>query len=164
MDATDSTRPASSAIISRKCESAETSTSTLRQADESAEDTIAIYETMPMPAGAALIVQAIKEKKMDMDSDMDMDLESQNPAEMENKGKHSSVPSSPTIAPTKSTEVDPDFDPQYEVHLEAKEDPKNHTSFRKWLIVLLICTAAFCVTCASSAVSCSRLYLNEPFS
>ncbi|TCD70550.1 hypothetical protein EIP91_002896 [Steccherinum ochraceum] len=45
-----------------------------------------------------------------------------------------------------------DADP-YEVKLTPEEDPKNMTKFRRWLAVMVISTAAFCVTSCSSAAS-----------
>lgn len=43
-------------------------------------------------------------------------------------------------------------DAKYEVTLDPKDDPMNFTVFKKWTIVLTICSAALCVASASSAV------------
>ena len=45
-----------------------------------------------------------------------------------------------------------DWDPQFKVSLDPTEDPQKMATARKWLIVILICTSALCVTCASSVV------------
>jgi hypothetical protein len=39
------------------------------------------------------------------------------------------------------------------VVLEPEDDPQNKSLFRRWLAVLVISSAALCVTCASSIVS-----------
>ncbi|KAF7798663.1 hypothetical protein EIP86_009887 [Pleurotus ostreatoroseus] len=36
------------------------------------------------------------------------------------------------------------------VHLEAKEEPKNFSVWRKWIIIEVVCMGALCSTCASS--------------
>lgn len=41
---------------------------------------------------------------------------------------------------------------KYEVDLEPNEHPQQHTSFKKWTVILVVATSALCVTCASSAV------------
>ena len=38
------------------------------------------------------------------------------------------------------------------VSLDPNEDPKNFPLVRKWLIVLIMSSAAFCATCTSSIV------------
>ncbi|KAG8980530.1 hypothetical protein FRB90_007667, partial [Tulasnella sp. 427] len=38
----------------------------------------------------------------------------------------------------------------YHVKLEGDEDPKSMTKSRKWMTIIIICSAATCVTCASS--------------
>ena len=55
-------------------------------------------------------------------------------------------------------------DDPFEVHLEGKENVQNLSTFRKWLIVVVISLGATCVTCASSVVrfiANSRLDLLE---
>jgi len=42
---------------------------------------------------------------------------------------------------------------EFEVMLEGQEDPLNWSQFCKWRIVLIICSAALCVTCCSSLAS-----------
>ncbi|KAJ3891372.1 major facilitator superfamily domain-containing protein [Lentinula edodes] len=42
---------------------------------------------------------------------------------------------------------------KYEVDLEPNEHPQQHTSFKKWTVILVVATSALCVTCASSAAS-----------
>ncbi|THH30672.1 hypothetical protein EUX98_g3526 [Antrodiella citrinella] len=42
---------------------------------------------------------------------------------------------------------------KFRVELSPEEDPKNMSVFRKWLAVLVISTAAFCVTSCSSAAA-----------
>lgn len=51
----------------------------------------------------------------------------------------------------------------YLVALEPEDNPQNMTLFRRWLAVLIISSAALCVTCASSIVSqfICRLGLNR---
>ena len=44
------------------------------------------------------------------------------------------------------------IDPKFEVVLEPKDDPMQLAPFRKWSILLTICSAALCVATASSAV------------
>ena len=39
------------------------------------------------------------------------------------------------------------------VELDFEEDPRNMATWRKWLIIFVICTAACCGTCAGSMVS-----------
>lgn len=41
------------------------------------------------------------------------------------------------------------------VTLDPNEDPKNFPLARKWLIVLVMSSAALCATCTSSIVSCN---------
>lgn len=55
--------------------------------------------------------------------------------------------------PEDTTQVKEDADSPYKVELSPEDDPKNLTTFRKWLIVAIISTSALCVTCASSVVS-----------
>jgi len=52
----------------------------------------------------------------------------------------------PTGAPSNDTD-------SLMVFLDDSEKPQNMTIARKWLIVVLISSAALCVTCASSMVS-----------
>lgn len=152
----DAPSTSNSATRMETCESAGTSTTTLMPPDENISGAIIAYETMPMPDDAANIVQIIKDKEGNMDGD----IESQNEKPFDNKTKHESP--SPTLAPSKSSssEQDPNFNPEYEVLLEPKEDPKNLPKMKKWTIVLLICLAAFCVTCASSAVRLRKFSSN----
>ncbi|KAG8903454.1 hypothetical protein FRC00_000080, partial [Tulasnella sp. 408] len=62
-----------------------------------------------------------------------------------------------TVAPSASSQQDVDVprtateerDP-YHVRLEGDEDPKSKAKFKKWMAVIIICSAATCVTCTSS--------------
>ena len=40
----------------------------------------------------------------------------------------------------------------FEVVLEDHEDPKNMSVWKKWCVVLVICSGAICATCASTMV------------
>ncbi|CCM05653.1 uncharacterized protein FIBRA_07883 [Fibroporia radiculosa] len=51
----------------------------------------------------------------------------------------------PTIIPTRLDE--------YQVTLDPNEDPQNISTFRKWVIVLIIASAALCTSFASSAAA-----------
>jgi MFS family permease len=44
----------------------------------------------------------------------------------------------------------------FEVTLEPENNPQNLSGIRKWTVVLVISSAALCVTCASSIVSFTR--------
>lgn len=44
-------------------------------------------------------------------------------------------------------------DESWLVRLGEDDDPKRMSTSRKWIIVLVICSGAFCATCASSVVS-----------
>ena len=52
----------------------------------------------------------------------------------------------------KDSKNEPASNDPFEVHLEGKEDVQNLSTFRKWLIVVVISLGATCVTCASSVV------------
>ena len=43
-------------------------------------------------------------------------------------------------------------DPAFLVHLDPPESPKHLSSWRKWIIVLVVSTSALCATCTSSMV------------
>ena len=58
----------------------------------------------------------------------------------------------PTAYTDKVDEKAAPTDP-YLVTLGPEDDPKNFGKFRKWAVVLVICTGALCATCASSMVS-----------
>lgn len=49
----------------------------------------------------------------------------------------------------------------YLVRLEGAEDPKSTPLFKKWLTICIICSAATCVTCASSVVRYGRFVYPE---
>lgn len=51
----------------------------------------------------------------------------------------------------------------YEVVLEPHDDPKNMSAFRKWTIVLVICSGALCATCASSMASFTETGISQDF-
>ncbi|GJE92265.1 MFS general substrate transporter [Phanerochaete sordida] len=51
----------------------------------------------------------------------------------------------------------------YEVVLDPADDPKNMNSFRKWVILLVICSGALCATCASSMASFTETGISEDF-
>ncbi|TCD65444.1 hypothetical protein EIP91_002657, partial [Steccherinum ochraceum] len=74
-----------------------------------------------------------------------------------------------TIDETKVTDVEDAsrntvrWDPEYEVTLDADEDPKMLPTWRKWMIVILICTCALCCTCASSVSAFTEDGLSEQF-
>ena len=46
-----------------------------------------------------------------------------------------------------------EFQDEFEVFLNADEDPKQMSGMRRWIAVLVICSASLCVTCTSSIVS-----------
>ena len=48
---------------------------------------------------------------------------------------------------------DKDDDESWLVRLGDDDDPKRMSTSKKWIIVLVICSGAFCATCASSVVS-----------
>jgi len=47
------------------------------------------------------------------------------------------------------------MDKGYEVQLDPGDDPRELSLLRRWLAVATICSAAFCVACASSLASTS---------
>lgn len=55
--------------------------------------------------------------------------------------------------PKEFAQVREDMDSPYLVELSPEDDPKNLSTFRKWLVVSIISSSALCVTCASSVVS-----------
>ncbi|KAG8913121.1 hypothetical protein FRC00_003002, partial [Tulasnella sp. 408] len=72
-----------------------------------------------------------------------------------------------TIADSSSSQqhaglpADPkDLDP-YRVRLEGDEDPKSMPKFKKWMAIVIICSAATCVTCASSVASFTQKPMQE---
>lgn len=51
---------------------------------------------------------------------------------------------------------------QFEVRFDGEEDPmnpKNRSTFRKWVIVLIVAFGSLCVTCASALYTVSRFWL-----
>ncbi|KAG8898896.1 hypothetical protein FRB99_007077 [Tulasnella sp. 403] len=59
----------------------------------------------------------------------------------------------PTVFPG---EEDP-----YRVRLEQNEDPKNAPPVKKWVTLLIICSAATCVTCSSSIAAFTQKAMQE---
>lgn len=55
--------------------------------------------------------------------------------------------------PPDSKEIDSKEPDPYHVRLEGDENPKSMPKFKKWMAIVIICSAATCVTCASSVVS-----------
>ncbi|KAG8910828.1 hypothetical protein FRC01_006106, partial [Tulasnella sp. 417] len=49
----------------------------------------------------------------------------------------------------------------YRVKLEGDEDPKSMPKFKKWMAIVIICSAATCVTCASSVASFTQKPMQE---
>lgn len=61
--------------------------------------------------------------------------------------------STPTTAPSQNLDKEEgQVDNNFEVVLDPEDDPKELPLIRKWLAVLVICSAALCTTFASSAV------------
>ncbi|KIO18170.1 hypothetical protein M407DRAFT_246553 [Tulasnella calospora MUT 4182] len=58
--------------------------------------------------------------------------------------------------PADTKEPDP-----YRVKLEGDEDPKSMHKFKKWMAIVIICSASTCVTCASSVVSFTQKPMQE---
>ena len=56
------------------------------------------------------------------------------------------------VPATKSESDAESTDDKYAVALEQEDDPKCLPIWRKWVIVLVICSGALCATCASSMV------------
>ncbi|CAA7261302.1 unnamed protein product [Cyclocybe aegerita] len=51
----------------------------------------------------------------------------------------------------------------FEVYLDEREDPKNLSTLRKWIAVVVISTAALCVCCASSVAAFTEEGLMRDF-
>ena len=56
---------------------------------------------------------------------------------------------------------DKDDDESWLVRLGDDDDPKRMSATKKWIIVLVICSGAFCATCASSVVSLTLLFCTK---
>lgn len=51
----------------------------------------------------------------------------------------------------------------YKVFIEEEDDPKNVSTSRKWIAVLVISLGAMCVTCASSVAGFTELAIAKEF-
>lgn len=79
--------------------------------------------------------------------------ETLDPREMADQTPQGVVSEDAEKAPKPEVQVTMDVDSPYKVELAPEDDPQNMTTFRKWLIVIIISSSALCVTCASSVVS-----------
>ncbi|KIO17712.1 hypothetical protein M407DRAFT_32619 [Tulasnella calospora MUT 4182] len=89
---------------------------------------------------------------------------------MSNEMQEEISPTTPaeTVAPSTSSQQDdgvPRTDAEerdpYHVRLEGDEDPKSKTKVTKWMAVIIICSAATCVTCTSSVASFTQRPMQE---
>ena len=46
---------------------------------------------------------------------------------------------------------------RYLVNLDAEEDPRNISKYRKWIIIFVLCSGALCSTCSTSMVRMGRI-------
>ncbi|KAG8947528.1 hypothetical protein FRC04_010709 [Tulasnella sp. 424] len=63
--------------------------------------------------------------------------------------------------PPDSKELDSKEPDPYHVRLEGDENPKSMPKFKKWMAIVIICSAATCVTCASSVASFTQKPMQE---
>ncbi|KAI0344703.1 MFS transporter [Trametopsis cervina] len=56
-----------------------------------------------------------------------------------------------------------DEDDKYLVHLDAEDDPKQMSVMRKWIILIVVCSAALCATCASSMAGFAEAGVSQDF-
>jgi len=61
------------------------------------------------------------------------------------------------------TQVQDAAESLYKVSLSPEDDPKNISTFKKWLIVFIISTSALCATCASSVAAFTEAGVSRDF-